>query len=512
MQPHGNQGAEDARGHLHDAAHEGQEGPAAALHGIAVDEDHAEGDEKDGCFHCVDPGPGHEGFHFRGRGKEEPHEDGEENDDGRPRDDGVDRFDPDGGPDALPDPGQVFFAEVLSAEGGHGLAHGDHALGQDVLQAPGGDKAGDGHGAEEVDRGLHDDGADRRDRELESHGNAHAELVRGGLPVKAPVIAAREQDRHEEQDVDEAEKGGDCLGQDRRQGGSVNPHPEADDEKGIQKNVESRGEDQEKEGSPAVAHRPQKRGEQVVEHGGGKPPADDHHVFLRVREDIRGRVHGDQEPGDQHEAGQGQKGGKDHGEHDAAGDTDPDSVPVAGAEALGCQNGEAGGQPHGKSEQQKRDRACRPDSSKCRGAKITAHNDGVRHIIELLKNISDKKGKGKTQDDGQDVSLGHILMHGISLLFIPSVSQTDRDGDVSDKFSFPEIKIVRMCDGGELKGVLELDLDPGPGLLDGAVESLVERIALGEALVQVREVAAVAAVVFFTKYCRVDELHGGVLS
>jgi len=82
-------------------------------------------------------------------------------------------------------------------------------------------------------------------------------------------------------------------------------------------------------------------------------------------------------------------------------------------------------------------------------------------------------------------------MHGISLLFIPSVSQTDRDGDVSDKFAFPEIKIVRMCDGGELKGVLELDLDPGPGLLDGAVESLVERIALGESLRrEIREVCS----------------------
>ena len=34
-----------------------------------------------------------------------------------------------------------------------------------------------------------------------------------------------------------------------------------------------------------------------------------------------------------------------------------------------------------------------------------------------------------------------------------------------------------MGDGGKLKGVLQLDLDPGAGLLDRAVEGLVQGVS-----------------------------------
>ena len=64
-----------------------------------------------------------------------------------------------------------------------------------------------------------------------------------------------------------------------------------------------------------------------------------------------------------------------------------------------------------------------------------------------------------------------------------------------------------MGDGGKLKSVLQLDLDPGAGLLDRAVEGLVQGVALGVALLEIGEIAAVAAVFTFAEYCRVDELH-----
>ena len=80
-------------------------------------------------------------------------------------------------------------------------------------------------------------------------------------------------------------------------------------------------------------------------------------------------------------------------------------------EALGGQDREAGGQAHGKSEQQKRNRARGTDGGQRRGSQKTADNDGIRHAVELLENVPQKEGKGKPQNDRQDPAGGHILLH-----------------------------------------------------------------------------------------------------
>ena len=411
VQAHAGEGAEDAGGHFHDAAHEGQEGAAAALHGVAEEENIAERNKEDGALDGVGHSPGHEGAEVRARGEKEPQEEGKKGDGSDAGRDGVYGLDPDGGADALPDAGEVFFAEILAAEGGHGLAHGDHFLREDVLDPPGGGEGGDGGGAEHVDRRLHDDGAGGGDGKLQGHGDAHAQLVLRGVRVQAPVGTPGEEDPDPGKDIEQAEGRGDRLGQDRREGGAVHAHAEPDDEKDVQGDVEAGGEDQEKQGGAAVADGAQEGREEVVEHGGSQSPADDQHVGGRVGQDVGGRVHECQKARDDHKAQQGQEGGEEDGQEDPVGDADPHAVFIAGAEALGGQDREAGGQAHGKSEQQKRNRARGADGGQRRGPQKTADNDGIRHAVELLENIPQKEGKGKPQNDRQDPAGGHILLH-----------------------------------------------------------------------------------------------------
>ena len=52
--------AEGARGHLDDTSHQGEEGVTAALHGVAKNEDQAQGNKEEGGFHRIDHSPGHE--------------------------------------------------------------------------------------------------------------------------------------------------------------------------------------------------------------------------------------------------------------------------------------------------------------------------------------------------------------------------------------------------------------------------------------------------------------------
>ena len=237
-----------------------------------------------------------------------------------------------GGADALADAGEVAGAEVLPAERGHGLAHGDEALGEDVLDAPGGREGGDGDGAELVDGRLFHEGPGSCDGELEGHGDAHPELVGGRLPVKAPVAPRGHKRPDPEADVSEAEGGRDALGKDGGARGAVHAHAEPDDKGKIQEDVQKGRKNEEKQRHPAVSDSAQDGGEQVIEHGRGKAQTDDAHVELRVRQDVRGGAHEHQKARHARESGEGQERREDHGELDPVGDADPQGVCIFCAE------------------------------------------------------------------------------------------------------------------------------------------------------------------------------------
>ena len=51
------------------------------------------------------------------------------------------------------------------------------------------------------------------------------------------------------------------------------------------------------------------------------------------------------------------------------------------------------------------------------GTYETAYDNRVRHIIKLLKNVSDNKRKHKFQDHRQWLAFGHVFFHSKPLLF-----------------------------------------------------------------------------------------------
>ena len=71
---------------------------------------------------------------------------------------------------------------------------------------------GDRRGAEEVDGGLHDDGAARGDRELKRHRDADGHLALGIRAGDVPVVTLRPEDLLLLIDIEETEHSGDALG------------------------------------------------------------------------------------------------------------------------------------------------------------------------------------------------------------------------------------------------------------------------------------------------------------
>ena len=79
--------------------------------------------------------------------------------------------------------------------------------------------------------------------------------------------------------------------------------------------------------------------------------------------------------------------------------------------ALGGQHRKACSYALGKAVQQKHDRSRRPHRRQSVCAYIPPYNNGIRHIVKLLKNISNRKGQRKHDQHLKRASFCHILFH-----------------------------------------------------------------------------------------------------
>ena len=90
----------------------------------------------------------------------------------------------------------------------------------------------------------------------------------------------------------------------------------------------------------------------------------------------------------------------------------------AGPETLGSHNGKAGGESGYKSQNQEGNASCTSHRCQCVDPDGAAHDQGVRHAVELLKNISDQQRECKNQNQFCRISGGHISCHNIPLSFL----------------------------------------------------------------------------------------------
>lgn len=193
---------------------------AAALHRVTEDEDEAERDVEERCDVHVGACPWHHLLDGTGAGEEQCHHRTEEQEAEDGREDRVDDLDDDRGAHTRGDALTLSAAVVLAAVGRHRLAHGCHLLREDAVQLVGCGGCGDRCGAEEVDGGLHDDGAARGDGELKCHRDADGHLSLGVGGIDAPVDSLWPEHLLLLIDKEETEGGGDALREIRGESGT----------------------------------------------------------------------------------------------------------------------------------------------------------------------------------------------------------------------------------------------------------------------------------------------------
>ena len=90
---------------------------------------------------------------------------------------------------------------------------------------------------------------------------------------------------------------------------------------------------------------------------------------------------------------------------------------VAGSEGLCGDDGKTSGKSDGETGDQEHEVSGGADGCQSGGTDIFAHDHGVYHVIQLLKDIPDEKGNGETDQQGRDGAPGHIKLHIGKLLW-----------------------------------------------------------------------------------------------
>ena len=80
-------------------------------------------------------------------------------------------------------------------------------------------------------------------------------------------------------------------------------------------------------------------------------------------------------------------------------------------EPLRCQNRKACCDALRKSKHQEHNRSRRTNCSQCIRSDISANDNRVCHVVELLENVSDNQRQRKLQNDRKRTSLCHVFFH-----------------------------------------------------------------------------------------------------
>ena len=305
----------------------------------------------------------------------------------------------------------VIFARahILSGVNGHGLAEGEVRHHGKTIHPHNDDIGGNDHLPHRVGQGLdHHHGA-CHDGLGNAGGNADGNNSAGD-PLVQPDggLVQIEQVAHAHQ-LDEAEDGGNTLGNDGCQGHAGNAHAELGHKQQIQHHVQRRRQQQEAQSGHRVSQAPEHTGEHIIEEEAHDAVEEDIQVFhAPLQNGIRGIQQAQHGPGNHRAEDHNDKAGH-NGQRDTVAHILGQALPVPGAEALGNDNACAGGDTHKQRQQQIQDRAGAAHG--CQGivAHVKAYNDGIRRIVKLLRHISQQHGDGEFQDALPGRSNGHVL-------------------------------------------------------------------------------------------------------
>lgn len=185
----------------------------------------------------------------------------------------------------------LMRAHVLTDEGRHRRGHGVKRTEHQLLHLRAGGETGDVDGAEAVVRRLHDHRADRGDRILESHRQAHDDEVPGHGTVPVAVLARRMEYRHHADDVDEAGDAAQGLRGDRRQRGAGTAEMQYGDAEKIEKYIQKGRNRKEDKRCLRVSDCTKKTRQQVVQQGERDAEENNQQILICISIDIRRCLH-----------------------------------------------------------------------------------------------------------------------------------------------------------------------------------------------------------------------------
>ena len=250
---------------------------------------------------------------------------------------------------------------------------------------------GDRCGAEEVDGGLHDDGAACGDGELKCHRDADGHLSLGVGGIDAPVVMLRPEHLLFLIDIEETEGGGDALGEICGECGTRDTELQDDDKEKIQHDIEAGTEHQKAERHLTVSDGLQEGGEEIIVDACDDAHADDADVGVGILEDVSRCIHESEQCLHRGYGKRGHHDDDDRGEKDAVRDTALHACVVLCTIDLRGQDGKAGAEALREAEHEKHDGTGGTDRSERIGTDEAPDDDGVRHVVELLEDIADKQ-------------------------------------------------------------------------------------------------------------------------
>ena len=248
---------------------------------------------------------------------------------------------------------------------------------------------------EGVERRLLHDAPDRRDGELQRHGQPHRDMSARELPVPGEIRTVNAELRITLVHVDEAQQSRNELADDSRHRRAVIIHFEPDDEREIQPHIEAGGKNEEQQRRARIADRAQDPREDVIEHRRPHAAEDHQKIGVRVIVILYGRIHKAEQRTRKGHRRRGDDDGHDHAEQITHADRAAHARLVACAEPLGNAHGKSARQPVDEPEDEEGDRSRASHPRKGVRVDRVADDDGVRHVIKLLEHVPDEDGKRK---------------------------------------------------------------------------------------------------------------------
>ena len=230
------------------------------------------------------------------------------------------------------------------------------------------------------------------------------------MGLECPFVSADVEEFDPADEVENAEQTGEELGNHGGKCRAGHTHVSGQDEDEVEHDVDGGGDHEKDNRGPGVTERADCAGDEVVQEGGRDSEKDQENVLVGVAVDVRRCVHRVQNPRAEEADGRRHDYGEQRAEIDAVNKEAAHFCIFAGAKLLGEGNGKTIADAHAESDDHEIDGAGGTHTGERFHAEKAADDEGVHHVVELLKKQSAEKRHGKAEDEFHGIA-GREVFH-----------------------------------------------------------------------------------------------------